>query len=121
MFCARRFQRAWWYCASHDSNLNGIYHQRGSHASITTGDVVFWSTWKSLCHPLLKEGRDENKTSRFLKCYSNSDGGRGLGGGGGAERGDEKAATNCTKRLTKVDVELFEIMVKLQIYRTREK
>ena len=49
-----------------DSNLNGIYHQRGSHASITTGGGVFWSTWKSLSDSILKEGRDENKISNKI-------------------------------------------------------
>ena len=49
--CAQHYQGAWWYNASHDSDLNGLY-LRGQHTS--RGKGVNWYHWRGDYYSLQK-------------------------------------------------------------------
>ena len=36
--CPERAHGAWWYQGCHDSNLNGDYHQNGTHKTVSWAD-----------------------------------------------------------------------------------
>ena len=50
--CALNYHGAWWYNTCHSSNLNGLYHTPGPHASYADG--VNWYAWKGMYNSLAR-------------------------------------------------------------------